>query len=153
MLAAAANALYVLTRVRVYHLHAQPDVVASPNARFVPVTLQRAPPPLPPLGARVRASIWRALVSAGRFLLFAPKSRASMLAEPVTPGRQPRRVQQLEAWAPGAGELALAAYYSPAHALLWMCTTGHNWMLTGAIMALVSVQVRRAAPSPLVCAR
>jgi len=37
--------------------------------------------------------------------------------------------------------LILFCIYSPAHALLWMATASNNWMLTLALMVIVSAQL------------
>lgn len=38
--------------------------------------------------------------------------------------------------------MGVLAIYSPAHALLWMCTTGTNWVIMGVVMGLVGMQMR-----------
>lgn len=51
------------------------------------------------------------------------------------------RVQQLSVWTPGELELHLISVYSPAHSLMWMVTTGSNWILMFTIMGVVGLQV------------
>jgi hypothetical protein len=129
------NALYVFTRIKTYHLHSRPDPVASPNASFVPVALDRAPPAPPALSARIRAGAWALALASWRWLFALAPSRA-----PSAAGA--RRVQQLDVWAPGELELALLAVYGPAHALLWSAATAENWILVGLAMGAAGVQTR-----------
>jgi hypothetical protein len=52
------------------------------------------------------------------------------------------RVQELEVWTPGEGELMLFCVYSPIHVFLWMLWNTGNWIMMAAVMAAVSFQVR-----------
>jgi hypothetical protein len=130
------NGLYLFTRIRVYHFHSRPDPVASPNASFVPITINRSPPAPPSIMTQIRRICWSAFISSWRFLLnLSPSKTAST-------GKGPRTVQQLEAWAPGELELGVFSIYSPAHALLWMATTASNWILMGLLMGLLGAQMQ-----------
>ena len=51
------------------------------------------------------------------------------------------RIQQLNVWTPGELELHLISVYSPIHSLMWMATTGSNWILMFIIMGIVGLQV------------
>ena len=59
----------------------------------------------------------------------------------VTEGANVARFQQLHMWEPGEFELRLFSIYSPAHAFLWMVTTGSNWIIMFIIMGMVGLQV------------
>lgn len=56
-------------------------------------------------------------------------------------GVKVEKVQQLSVWEPGELEMRLFTVYSPAHAFLWMATTGSNWIVMFAIMGIVGLQV------------
>ncbi|KAI0062258.1 hypothetical protein BV25DRAFT_1885488 [Artomyces pyxidatus] len=132
ILAASLNALFLFTHTKLYHLHSQPDPVASPHARFV-----AAPADPPTLGQRVRAHLWHAFVAFWKFLLGIATSA------PSGGGAQSaRRVQELEVWTPGEGELMLFCVYSPMHALLWPLWNAGNWIMMAAVMVGVGVQLR-----------
>jgi hypothetical protein len=136
-LASILNMVYLFTRLRTYHMHKQPDPVASPNASFVPVEFDFAPPAAPTLSVRLRKGAWSLFVAAWRWLLDLSPSRTT-----TSGGGAAKRVQQLDVWAPGELELGLFTLYSPAHALLWTATTGQNWILTGLVMGLVGAQMQ-----------
>jgi hypothetical protein len=128
--------VFTFTRIKLYHMHSQPEPVASPRASFVPVKLDFAPLRPPPLYARIRSALWTGLVTLWRFMYSRGTSRSS-----ATSGSGPRRVQQLDMWAPGETELRVFCIYSPVHALMWSATTGENWMIMWAAMAGVSAQL------------
>ena len=129
---ASFNALFLFTHTKLYHMHAQPDPVSSPHARFV-----AAPADPPPLARRLRTQAWRAAAAAWRFLLGIGTSAASRSSA----AESARRVQELEVWTPDARELALFCVYSPVHALLWTAWNSGNWILVACAMAGVSAQV------------
>lgn len=56
-------------------------------------------------------------------------------------GARVERVQQLSVWEPGELEMRLFSVYSPAHAFLWVATTGSNWIVMFIIMGIVGLQV------------
>ncbi|ETW85911.1 hypothetical protein HETIRDRAFT_310986 [Heterobasidion irregulare TC 32-1] len=130
---ASFNALFLFTHTKLYHMHAQPDPVSSPHARFV-----AAPADPPPLARRLRTQAWRAAAAAWRFLLGIGTSAASRSSA----AESARRVQELEVWTPDARELALFCVYSPVHALLWTAWNSGNWILVACAMAGVSAQLR-----------
>jgi hypothetical protein len=126
------STVLLFSHTRVYHLHAQPQPVGSPHARFV-----REPAPSPPLAAQVRAHLWAALCAAVRFLFNWTRIAGG---GPSVDGS--RRVQALEVWDPSELELGLFCMYSPVHALLWFIWNSSNWMAVSLVMVGVSVQVR-----------
>ncbi|KZT26438.1 hypothetical protein NEOLEDRAFT_1062598 [Neolentinus lepideus HHB14362 ss-1] len=133
---AALNAMYLFTRLRIYHLHNQREVVASPHASFVPMHLDFEPLEPPSAISRVRSAVWRGFVAFWRFLLnLSPRSAS------VSKNR-PEQVQQLEVWAPSEFELKLFCIYSPITPFLWMATNAANWMLMVFIMAAVGAQLQ-----------
>ncbi|KAA1471164.1 hypothetical protein DENSPDRAFT_96624 [Dentipellis sp. KUC8613] len=132
ILAACANALYLFTRTRLYHLYTQPDPVASPHARFV--NTPSTPPSLP---KQVRSYLWRGFIGFWRFLFGIGTSASTGGA--VGAGE---RVQELSVWAPGDFELMLFSVYSPVHALLWMCWNSGNWIKMVLVMTGVGIQLR-----------
>jgi Protein of unknown function (DUF2418) len=132
IIAASLNALFLFTHTKLYHLHLQPDPVASPHARFV-----TAPTDPPSLAARLRTCAWSAFLAFWRFLLgISPSSSPGSSALGVP------RVQELEVWTPSEGELVLFCIYSPIHVFLWMLWNAGNWIMMAAIMVGVSFQVR-----------
>jgi hypothetical protein len=131
LVAASLNTLFLFTHTKLYHLHLQPEPVASPHARFV-----SAPTHPPALCSRLRASAWSAFFAFWRFLLG------------ITPSSSPGscayggpRVQELEVWTPSERELMLFCIYSPIHVFLWMLWNAGNWIMMAAIMVGVSFQV------------
>jgi hypothetical protein len=71
----------------------------------------------------------------------------------ITPSSSPgssayggTRVQELEVWTPGEGELMLFCVYSPVHVFLWMLWNAGNWIMMAAVMVGVSFQVRTIIP-------
>ncbi|KAI0054080.1 hypothetical protein FA95DRAFT_1579132 [Auriscalpium vulgare] len=129
--AAALNALLLFSHTKLYHLHSQPDPVASPHARFV-----ATPADPPTLMMRLRAHTWRAFVAFWRFLLGIGTSASGGGSE------RARRVQELEVWTPGEGELMLFCVYSPMHAFLWSMWNSGNWIMMSVAMLGVGVQLR-----------
>jgi hypothetical protein len=109
--ASVLNTVYLFTRVRLYHMHRQPDPVASPNASFVPADLDFNPveppsmmsvrtavPPVPHnlltnriVSQRVSKASWRAFVAFWRFLLGLSPSRSASESD----SSKNRRVQQV----------------------------------------------------------
>ena len=149
--ASILNTLYLFTRTKTYYLNLASDPVSSPHASFIkrPRTPHRsssddlaaprsAPALLLALVRSVFAALWRGLVVSTRFLL----NLSPPKAKPPKPWEEDERVQALEVWTPGELEMALFGIYSPVHALLWMATTGANWILMFFIMFIVGVQVR-----------
>ena len=156
--AAVLNTLYLFTRTRTYYLNLANEPVSSPHASFIkrprgPSRTSSSSSPnsdddpfqsrsVPSLAWSFLVSflraLWRFLVVSVRFLLnlSPPKTR------PPQPWEEDERVQALEVWTPGELEMALFGIYSPVHALLWMATTGANWILMFFIMFIVGVQVR-----------
>ncbi|TFK54871.1 hypothetical protein OE88DRAFT_1710647 [Heliocybe sulcata] len=134
--AASLNAMYLFTRLRIYHLHNQREVVSSPRARFVPMHLDFAPLEPPSAVSRVRSAAWSAFVAFWRWLLNMGPRSASVSKD------RPEQVQALEVWSPGEFESRLFCIYSPIAPFLWMVTNGSNWMLMAFIMAGVGAQVR-----------
>ncbi|KAH9997268.1 hypothetical protein BJV77DRAFT_1065334 [Russula vinacea] len=130
--AASLNALFLFTHTKLYHLFLQPDPVASPHARFVSV-----PTDPPALMSRLRTHAWGVFLAFWRFLLgITPSSSPGSSAYGGT------RVQELEVWTPGEGELMLFCVYSPVHVFLWMLWNAGNWIMMAAVMVGVSFQVR-----------
>ncbi|KAI0320094.1 hypothetical protein OF83DRAFT_1259018 [Amylostereum chailletii] len=129
--ATSVNTLFLFTHTKIYHLHSQPDPVASPHARFV------AKPADPPtLGTRVRAYMWRAFVGFWRFLFGLTSSSTSGASADSS-----RRIQELEVWTPGEMELMLFCVYSPMHALLWMLWNASNWIMIMFVMLGMGIQL------------
>ena len=138
IIAASLNTLFLFTHTKLYHLHLQPDPVASPHARFV-----SAPTDPPALSSRLRASAWGAFLAFWRFLLGITPS-----SSPGSSAYGGPRVQELEVWTPSEGELMLFCIYSPVHVFLWMLWNAGNWIMMAAIMVGVSFQVCTISPSP-----
>jgi hypothetical protein len=137
IIAASLNALFLFTHTKLYHLFLQPDPVASPHARFVSV-----PTNPPALASRLRSCAWGVFLAFWRFLLgITPSSSPGSSAYGGT------RVQELEVWTPGEGELMLFCVYSPVHVFLWMLWNAGNWIMMAAVMVGVSFQVRTVIPS------
>ncbi|KAF9005659.1 hypothetical protein BDQ17DRAFT_1353544 [Cyathus striatus] len=113
---AIINAVYLFTRIKIYRLHQNQDLVASPNAKFVSAELDVEP--LESLSLATR-----------------PPSRSSSLPNRMT------KVQQLDMWHPGELEMELFTLYSPVHALVWMAVGTSNWILMLLILGLVSLQL------------
>jgi len=136
IIAASLNTLFLFTHTKLYHLFLQPDPVVSPHARFVSV-----PTNPPALASRVRTHTWGVFLAFWRFLLgITPSSSPGNSAYGGT------RVQELEVWTPGEGELMLFCVYSPVHVFLWMLWNAGNWIMMAAIMVGVSFQVRTIIP-------
>ncbi|KAI0256704.1 hypothetical protein BJV78DRAFT_1116940 [Lactifluus subvellereus] len=132
IVAASLNALFLFTHTKLYHLHLQPDPVASPHARFV-----SAPTDPPSLATRLRTYAWSAFLAFWRFLLgISPSS------SPGSSAYGSPRVQELEVWTPSEGELMLFCVYSPIHVFLWMLWNAGNWIMMAAVMVGVSFQAR-----------
>ena len=149
--ASVLNTLYLFTHTKTYHLTLASDPVSSPHASFIkrPRTPHRtSSDDLAPQRSALSilyafalacgAAAWRGLVVSTRFLL----NLSPPKAKPPKPWEEDERVQALEVWTPGELEMALFGIYSPVHALLWMATTGANWILMFFIMFIVGVQVR-----------
>ncbi|KIY50836.1 hypothetical protein FISHEDRAFT_38231 [Fistulina hepatica ATCC 64428] len=129
--AAFGNALYLFTRVRLYRMYHQPDLVASPNAKIVTAQLDFTPLKPPPMSVQ----LWRANASCWRWLLgLKPKT----YIDAADPNRS--RVQELEVWSPGEMELMLFCVYSPIHPFLWMVTNLSNWVMMFLIMGGIGLQ-------------
>jgi uncharacterized protein DUF2418 len=133
IIAASLNTLFLFTHTKLYHLFLQPDPVASSHARFVSV-----PTNPPVLASRMRAHTWGLFLASWRFLLGITPSSSS----PGSGAYGGTRVQELEVWTPGEGELMLLCVYSPVHAFLWMLWNAGNWIMMAAVMVGVSFQVR-----------
>ncbi|TFK42573.1 hypothetical protein BDQ12DRAFT_732214 [Crucibulum laeve] len=134
--ASILNAVYLFSRIRLYHLHRQRELVASPHAKFVDAELDFEPLKPPSLGAQLRSGAWYAFSASWRFLLgMNPPKRAA--SRPT----KTAQVQQLQMWAPGDLEIELFSIFSPAHALLWTATGSSNWILMFLIMGLVGIQL------------
>jgi hypothetical protein len=136
---ASLNTLFLFTHTKLYHLHLQPDLVASPHARFV-----SAPTDPPALASRLRTNAWSVFLAFWRFLLGITPS-----SSPGSSAYGGPRVQELEVWTPGEGELMLFCIYSPIHVFLWTLWNAGNWIMMAAVMASVSCQVCTIVPSPL----
>jgi hypothetical protein len=131
IMAASLNTLFLFTHTKLYHLHLQPDPVASSHARFV-----SAPTDPPSLTSRLRTYAWGAFLAFWRFLLgISPSS------SPGSSAYGGPRVQELEVWTPSEGELMLFSIYSPIHVVLWMLWNAGNWIMMAAIMVGVGFQV------------
>ncbi|KAK0503271.1 hypothetical protein EDD18DRAFT_1137180 [Armillaria luteobubalina] len=134
-----ANSVYLFTRIRLYHLHQQPDPVSSPNARYVSAELDFEPLEPPSILSRFQAGLWAAFLAFWRFLLgITPKT---------TSGKRMSRVQQIDMWSPGDLEMLLFCIYSPVHALLWCATGSSNWMIMLLIMGAVGLQLNALTTS------
>ncbi|KAF7294923.1 hypothetical protein MIND_01030400 [Mycena indigotica] len=129
------NALYLLTRVKLYRLHLRSDPVSSPNAKFVAAQLDFQPLVPPPLSTRVLRSALFGFNTSWRFLL-----GFQLPVRNPPPPPKVARVQQLEVWTPGEFESMLFNVYSPAHSLLWCATGPSNWISNILIMGFVSAQ-------------
>ncbi|KAG6897583.1 hypothetical protein C0992_000171 [Termitomyces sp. T32_za158] len=130
------NAVYLFTRIRMYRLHQRPDLVSSPNARFVSAQLDFEPLEVPSLGSRLGSGMWYCFSYSWRWLLgMQLPTRTGQI------GGKTARVQQLEVWAPGQFEMVLFTIYSPAHVILWMATGTTNWIAMAVIMGLVWAQL------------
>ncbi|KAI0306568.1 hypothetical protein B0F90DRAFT_1808237 [Multifurca ochricompacta] len=129
---ASLNTLFLFTHTKLYHLHLQPDPVASPHARFVSTSTDP-----PSLATRLRIHSWNTFLAFWRFLLGISPSSSSGSSAFGGP-----RVQELEVWTPSEGELMLFCVYSPIHVFLWMLWNAGNWIMMAAIMLGVSFQVR-----------
>ncbi|KAG6900887.1 hypothetical protein C0993_010006 [Termitomyces sp. T159_Od127] len=130
------NAVYLFTRIRMYRLHQRPDLVSSPNARFVSAQLDFEPLEVPSLGSRLRSGMWYWFSYSWRWLLgMQLPTRVGQI------GGKTARVQQLEVWAPGRFEMVLFTIYSPAHVILWMATGTTNWIAMVVVMGLVWAQL------------
>ncbi|KAI5122965.1 hypothetical protein M0805_006844 [Coniferiporia weirii] len=129
------NAFRLFSRVKVYSLHHRPDLVNSPRASFVSTQLDLSPAEAPSTFYRVFSWLAHQFSVSWRFLFnFKPP------APRVIEGARFERVQQLNVWLPGELELHLFTVFSPAHAFLWMGTTGANWIVMFTIMAIVGLQ-------------
>lgn len=125
----------LFTRIRLYNLHHRSEKVASSHATFVSTQLDRSP--LEPRPVLRRVASWMGYqISASWRFLFNMKPASRLLDDVKT-----ERVQQLSVWTPGELELHLMSVYSPAHSLMWMVTTGSNWILMFTIMGVVGLQV------------
>lgn len=154
LIASTLNAMHLFTQTRTYRLHmrTRADPVSSPHSTFVP-SPQRQPPmmqddevPRSTFMQRILGLIgsmililWRAFVCVVRFLLGLSSVSPSTSAPPR--GAPAEQIQQLEVWTPGELERTLFSIYSPAHAVLWICTDGTNWVLMCALMAIFGVQI------------
>ena len=141
IVATSLNTLFLFTHTKLYHLFLQPDPVASPHARFV-----SAPTNPPTLVSRLRTHAWGLFLAFWRFLLgITPSS-----SPPGSSAYGGTRVQELEVWTPGEGELVLFCVYSPVHAILWMLWNAGNWIMVAVVMVGVSFQVCTIIPSVIV---
>ncbi|KIY70912.1 hypothetical protein CYLTODRAFT_160914 [Cylindrobasidium torrendii FP15055 ss-10] len=124
------NAIYLLTRVRVYRLNKRSEPVSSPNARFVSSDIDVDIQQQDTLVERVSAIVLG-------FVRRLCGSRSS------TEGASTRRtsVQQIDMWNPGERPMHLFCIYSPAHCFLWMATGSTNWMIMLIVMSLVWAQL------------
>ncbi|KAI6150759.1 hypothetical protein BKA82DRAFT_122247 [Pisolithus tinctorius] len=154
LIASTLNVMHLFTETRTYRLHmrSRVDPVSSPHTTFVsspqqepPVTEEEAVPRstfmqriLGLIGSAMLI-LWRAFVYLVRFLLGISSTSPSTSSPPR--GAPAEQIQQLEVWTPGELERTLFAVYSPAHALLWICTDGTNWVLMCALMAMVGVEI------------
>ncbi|EJD06050.1 uncharacterized protein FOMMEDRAFT_79278 [Fomitiporia mediterranea MF3/22] len=130
------NAFRLLSQNRVYFLHHRTTLVNSPRAAFVDAQIDLTPPETPSLLYRVFSWLWYQFSVSWRFLLnFKPP------APRVAEGARVERVQQLSVWEPGELEMSLFAVYSPAHAFLWVATTGSNWIVMFTIMGIIGLQI------------
>ncbi|KAF9227918.1 hypothetical protein BS17DRAFT_726574 [Gyrodon lividus] len=148
------NVLHLFTQTRTYWLHRRNkgDPVNSPHTTFVPSPKRDCSPspdaPVPKLTfvkrilcllGSILFMFWRVFVSCVRFLLGLSSSSPSTSSPPR--GAPAEEIQQLEIWIPGELERTLLSVYSPAHALLWMCTGSTNWVVMGVVMGVVGVQI------------
>ncbi|KDQ60817.1 hypothetical protein JAAARDRAFT_204621 [Jaapia argillacea MUCL 33604] len=140
IIASVMNAIYLFSRIKLYHLHNQHDPVSSPHASFVPMHLDFEPLEPPSLFSRIRSAIWSGFISFWRFLLNMSPRAASV-------GGRMEKVQQLQVWTPGELEMKLFCVYSPVSALLWMATTSANWMMMVVVMVVVGAQMEVLAIS------
>ncbi|KAK0210762.1 hypothetical protein DFS33DRAFT_1295335 [Desarmillaria ectypa] len=135
-----ANSIFLFTRIRLYHLHQQPDPVSSPNAKYVSAELDFEPLEPPSLLSRFRSGAWAAFLAFWRFLLGIEPSKS-------TPSKRMSRVQQIDMWSPGDLETLVFCIYSPAHALLWCATGSSNWMIMLLIMGVVGLELNTMTAS------
>ncbi|KAI6005937.1 hypothetical protein EDD15DRAFT_2384598 [Pisolithus albus] len=139
LIASTLNAMHLFTQTRTYRLHmrTRADPVSSPHTTFVqspqrqPPTMQDDEVPRSTFMQRILGLIgsmililWRAFVCVVRFLLGLSSVSPSTSAPPR--GAPAEQIQQLEVWTPGELERTLFSVYSPAHALLWICTDWHE---------------------------
>ncbi|KIJ69389.1 hypothetical protein HYDPIDRAFT_105983 [Hydnomerulius pinastri MD-312] len=153
LIASTLNALHLFTQTRTYRLHrrTKADPVNSPHTTFVtsprrdrspspdaPVTKSSVAKRILRLLGSIFLIIWRVFVSFVRFLL-GMSSPSPSTSSPAR-GAPAEQIQQLEIWTPGELERTLLSVYSPAHALLWMCTGSTNWVMTCIVMGVVGIQ-------------
>lgn len=154
LIASTLNALHLFSQTRTYQLHrrSRADPVNSAHTTFVP-SPQRdlqvnsgAPMLQSTFAGRIAGLLqymllvlWRVIISVVGFLLGLSWASPSTSSPPQ--GAPAEAVQQLEMWVPGELERTLLGVYSPAHALLWMCTGSTNWVLMCVVMCVVGVQM------------
>lgn len=130
-------AFRLFSQIKLYNLHYRSDPVNSPHATFVSTELDFSPLEAPSATYRIFCWLGYQFSVSWRFLFnFKPP------APRTVDGARVERVQQLSVWTPGELEMHLFAVYSPAHAFLWMATTGSNWIVMFTIMAIIGIQVR-----------
>ncbi|KAG1715692.1 hypothetical protein ID866_1455 [Astraeus odoratus] len=152
-IASTLNAMHLFTQTRTYRLHmrTKADPVSSPHITFVtspkrerlPVDEEPVRPTFTKRILRLLGSIllivWRAFVCFVRFLLGISSATPSTSSPPR--GAPAEQIQQLEVWTPGELERTLLSVYSPAHALLWICTDSSNWIVMCTLMVIVGIQI------------
>ncbi|KAH8117574.1 hypothetical protein DFH11DRAFT_1504795 [Phellopilus nigrolimitatus] len=128
-------AFRLFSQIKLYNLHYRSDPVNSPHATFVSTELDFSPLEAPSATYRIFCWLGYQFSVSWRFLFnFKPP------APRTVDGARVERVQQLSVWTPGELEMHLFAVYSPAHAFLWMATTGSNWIVMFTIMAIIGIQ-------------
>lgn len=153
LIASTLNALHLFSQTRTYQLHrrTRADPVNSAHTTFVPSPrrdsqdISGVTAPKSTFAGRIAGLLqcmllvlWHIIVSVGGFLLGLSWASPSTSSPPQ--GAPAEAVQQLEMWIPGELERTLLGVYSPAHALLWMCTGSANWVLMCVVMCVVGVQ-------------
>lgn len=153
LIASTLNMLHLFSQTRTYQLHrrSRADPVSSTHATFVPSprrdpqVVSDEPAPRSTFAGRIAGLLqymllvlWRVVVSVVGFLLGLSSASPSTSSPPQ--GAPTETVQQLEMWIPGELERRLLAVYSPAHALLWICTGSTNWVPMCVVMCVVGVQ-------------
>ena len=150
LIASTLNALHLFSRTRTYQLHrrTRADPVNSAHATFVPSPRRESAvhsAAKSTFAGRIAGlllymlrMLWHVVVSVVGFLLGLSWASPSTSSPPQ--GAPAETVQQLEMWVPGELERTLLGLYSPAHALLWMCTSTTNWVVMCVVMCVVGVQ-------------
>ncbi|KAG8957234.1 hypothetical protein FRC03_010355 [Tulasnella sp. 419] len=131
-----ANAAYVFTKFKPYHLHLRKDPINSPNATVIATDLNLEQREKPPFTQRAVRFTRQVVVRSFRFLIgSAPVKEDEEELDGLT------RIQQLDVWTPPEMELGLFCVYSPVHTLMYSVMGWNNWITVFIIMGGLSLML------------